>query len=89
MQWISSTRPGQRFHRGQGAWTSACLSRSGNVRWLGRPFDGFLTRPCPLGELCTARKARFMLEGAAILEPDRESDGSLAPWPGVEPAEEP
>ena len=89
MQWIHSAHCARRYHRGQAAWKSASSSRTGGWRWLALPFDGYLTRPCPLGDLCAARKARFLSEDGAILEPGRESAGSPGPWlvfgPGYEP----
>ena len=83
MQWIHSINRGRRFHNGLAAWTSAGSPRSASWRWPSRPFDGLLTKPCPLGEFCTARKDRRWSEERAMLEPSAESAGRVD-WFGLE-----
>ena len=89
MQWTHTTRRGRRFHSGLAAWTNAGSPRSRTWRWLARPFDGPLVRPCPLLEFCPSMETRSSLESAEDPEGDPASAGSLAMWLALEDAYDP
>ena len=81
MQWIHSIRRGRRFSGGRAAWTSAGSPRSASWRWHARPFGDWLTRPCPLLEICPMAEKSYWPLAILDLEAGPANAGSLAFWP--------
>jgi hypothetical protein len=80
MQWINSTRYGQRFRIGLAAWMSAGSPGIGSWRWHARPSGGSLARLCPLRQYCPERETSYWDAKSPEREAGPAGADSLAIW---------